>query len=229
MIASGTLALLFAAVGLPTAQLLPSQNISLSERTIRLGDVARAGDLSAASWAILAERPIARIPRNRTSFTISREGVAALVRRTIPGLALDGRALPETITFQLRERSIFTAPPCYGLSRAVAAGSLIEQDDIGPTPCAPDQTASRVRYDRSVAALRAVVDLPEGSLLGRVVLPSESRIERGTGLTLVATIGPVRVEREVVAVQDGRAGRSMFVRDADGQVISGSFAGGPSQ
>jgi hypothetical protein len=45
-------------------------------------------------------------------------------------------------------------------------------------------------------------------------------IERGDALTLMSRAGPVRIERKVVAMQPGRHGRRLFVRDEDGAVSS---------
>lgn len=47
----------------------------------------------------------------------------------------------------------------------------------------------------------------------------EPAIKRGAALHLTSTVGPVRIERPVTALQSSR-GKRVFVRDADGTVFS---------
>ena len=49
-------------------------------------------------------------------------------------------------------------------------------------------------------------------------------MDSGDRLTLISAVGPVRVERQVVALQAGRAGGRVFVRDAEGQVVAAPLA-----
>lgn len=50
--------------------------------------------------------------------------------------------------------------------------------------------------------------------------PPLPAVRYGEPLTLRSRIGPVTVEREVVALQDGMAGHRVFVRDREGHVSS---------
>ena len=50
--------------------------------------------------------------------------------------------------------------------------------------------------------------------------PVAPDIDPGEALTLVSSVGPVRIQRKVIALQPGRDGRRVFVRDEDGQVLS---------
>ena len=71
---------------------------------------------------------------------------------------------------------------------------------------------------------RAGTDLAAGTYLGRISAPPGVAVDKGAKLTLVATAGPVRVSREVVALQAGRPGGRLFVRDAEGNVTSAPLA-----
>lgn len=53
-----------------------------------------------------------------------------------------------------------------------------------------------------------------------VAQPETVDVKRGDELTLVSTVGPVRIQRRVIAAQPGRSGRRIFVRDEDGQILS---------
>jgi hypothetical protein len=50
--------------------------------------------------------------------------------------------------------------------------------------------------------------------------PKDDTIARGRHLALVANVGPVRVTRDVEALQSAGPGERLFVRDADGQILS---------
>lgn len=63
---------------------------------------------------------------------------------------------------------------------------------------------------------------------GRVVknsfTPPTPRASKGDTLTLAVTSGPVRIERAVEALQTVPKGRAIFVRTADGTVLSAPLA-----
>jgi flagella basal body P-ring formation protein FlgA len=87
-------------------------------------------------------------------------------------------------------------------------------------PCEATKVGAPVRFDRRASALRASAPLPAGTRLGRLALSAAPDIDKGDELTLRSTVGPVSVERQVVALQPGRSGGRVFVRDAEGQVMS---------
>ncbi|HKC03569.1 MAG TPA: hypothetical protein VKC17_09730 [Sphingomicrobium sp.] len=74
----------------------------------------------------------------------------------------------------------------------------------------------------SMTAPSAAVSLPYS--------PDTPAIERGQKLTLVSTVGPVVIQRPVVAAQSAAKSDSrLFVRTDDGEVISAPLAGGDAQ
>lgn len=56
-------------------------------------------------------------------------------------------------------------------------------------------------------------------------LPDPPAVQTGDELTLISRAGPVTVERSVTALQPGRSGRRLFVRDRAGHVSSIDFVG----
>jgi len=52
----------------------------------------------------------------------------------------------------------------------------------------------------------------------------EPALPRGSELTLRSVAGPVAIERPVTTLQPGRSGRSVFVRDGQGQVFAAPLA-----
>lgn len=93
--------------------------------------------------------------------------------------------------------------------------------------------SSREVSSRARAALPGLRDwLPDeaGSTIVVRRMPDETSrpalrivddaVEAGEALTLRVEVGPVTVERDVHALQAGQAGRPLFVRTADGAVLT---------
>lgn len=203
-----------------TVGIVTAQDIEVSGREIRIGDVASLRELSAPARARLASRVIALLPRGRNSITVSRAALASLVGRSVPAL----RAVPGSDKSPVTIRT--TAKPaepaktsCVALSRPVAEGEALTVADVVSAPC---DTRERLhaRFDRVGSLTRAAADLPAGTPLGRLTLPETAGVDRGDSLTLISTVGPVRIQRKVVAVQPGRAGSRIFVQDQEGQVLT---------
>lgn len=112
------------------------------------------------------------------------------------------------------------AEGCVELARPLAAGAVLAHRDVVAVACDKKAEAAGLRFDRRERVVRADRDLPAGTYLGRVSLPAAVAVDKGDKLTLISTAGPVRITREVVALQVGRPGGKIFVRDAEGNVTS---------
>ena len=113
---------------------------------------------------------------------------------------------------------------CVELARPIAAGAALSDRDVVAAACDDKAEAAPLRFDRLDRVVRVNRDLPAGTYLGRVSPPPVIAVDKGDKLTLVSTAGPVRITREVVALQAGRAGGKVFVRDAEGNVTSAPLA-----
>ena len=91
--------------------------------------------------------------------------------------------------------------------------------DLTAVPC---KRAGRppLRYDVAARAPVALTALPSGTYLGPVVPGVEAQIPAGAELTLRSTAGVVTIERRVTAMQPGRSGGKVFVRDSEGKVFA---------
>jgi hypothetical protein len=204
----------------------PRDEVALPGREIRLGDVADLDRLEPGLRKRLAPRVLAALPPGRNSATITRAALAGLVRRAVPGLELRLATGPAEVTFR-RAQSLAAAPArrgCGELVRDLPAGSALADADILAVPCAAAAAPSPLRFDRTHRVVRADRDLAAGTYLGRVSQAPASAVEAGDKLSLVAMAGPVRVARDVVALQPGRAGGRVFVRDSEGNVTSAPLA-----
>lgn len=215
--------LFLAAVGATAA----GPTVDLRGRDIRLGDLAALAGFAPAAHPRLAARVIASVPPGRTQLSITQAALASLVRRNVPGLA--GQLVPGAgvVTFRAPPQPIQTdlqLGACAAIAQPVAQGAAIKPADIVAVPCEATEAGAPLRFDRRASAIRASAPLPAGTRLGRVVLSAAPDVDKGDELTLVSAVGPVRVERQVVALQAGRSGGRVFVRDAEGQVVAAPLA-----
>ncbi|HYD37215.1 MAG TPA: flagella basal body P-ring formation protein FlgA [Allosphingosinicella sp.] len=219
------LAFLLAAAGASvTVGLIPAAEVALTDRRIRLADVADLSGLAPAARSRLAQRVLAVVPAGRDGITLSREALAALVRRSVPGLVVRTGADRAPLVFRLAARTEDgRRAGCAELARPLAAGASLSEADLIEVDCR-EAAASGLRFDRGDRVARAGRDLEAGAYLGRISAPPAVAVDKGAKLTLVATEGPVRVSREVVALQAGRPGGRLFVRDAEGNVTSAPLA-----
>lgn len=225
------LALLLAATGASaTVGLTPASEVALPDRRIRLGDVADLSALPPAERRRLAPRVIAAIPAGRGGIVLTRQALAGLVRRSVPGLALGAEANGAPLTFTVAEPAGDRLErSCARLTRPVEAGAAVSGEDLEPVSCSAGRTAADLRFDRLNRIVRAGGPLAAGTFLGRVSVGPAPSVDKGDKLSLVVTAGPVRVSREVVAMQPGRAGGKLFVRDSEGNVTSAPLSAGAGE
>lgn len=211
---------------LPVATLHPGARIELTGRIIRVADVASLFGADAATRARLSRQIVASLPEGRRGLTLSRSAVASLLRRAVPGLEIADSDASDVVQFHAPAMPAAARPTtgCFALSHAVSRGAPLTLDDVGPVACDAQGERTPILFDRRGAVVRAEGDLPEHSYLGRIALPQQRGVDRGDRLTLRSVVGPVRIERPVVALQAGQ-GRRIFVRDEDGHTIAAPLAG----
>lgn len=199
--------------------------IALRDRHIRLGDIVAVSRIAAGLSPLAASRVVATIPAGRTQVSLSRAALAGLVRRNVPGLRAAALPGDGSVTFRSAAAKAEKAKgPCLSLAQPVAEGAALKAEDVTEVACGDGAAVAALRYDRRASAVRASAPLSAGTMLGRVALTSGPDVEAGAKLTLVSAIGPVRIERHVEALQAGRSGSRVFVRDADGQVLAVSLS-----
>ena len=165
---------------------------------------------------------IARVPAGRRAVTLSRRAVAALVRRAQPGLVVGGDQAG-AITFRVAASSAVRNERCFVTLAPVAQGAAIGRADVRQGTCGDG--VAPVRYDAGRRAIVATRRLGTGESIGRTLPAAGHDVDRGDGLTLVARSGPVMIERSVTALQPGRNGGRVFVRDGAGHVFAAPVAG----
>jgi len=219
--------LLAAADSSVTAGLTPASEVALAGRQIRLGDVADLSGLPPAAQRRLAPRVIAAVPAGRSRIALTRQALRGLVRRSVPGLTLRAGANEAPLIFTVGEPAQDRlAGTCAEVTRPLAAGAAVSDEDLVPVPCYGAAAPAELRFNRLNRVLRTSGPLAAGTYLGRISVGAAPDVDKGDKLSLVVTAGPVRVSRAVVAMQPGRAGGRLFVRDSEGNVTSVPVAAG---
>jgi flagella basal body P-ring formation protein FlgA len=193
--------------------------VKLGSRDIRIGDVAR---VSGTARDRVAGVTIARLPAS--SARLSRAAIAALIRRAVQGIRVNGKAGGEIL--------VIAAPAagderrCWQAARHLGAGDALAPADFRAAPCSASPVSSRIALDRSGGAVRATAEIEAGSDVGPLFIPSAPAVERGEKLLLIARDGPVTISRTVTAEEPARHGQSrLFVRTAEGEILSADLSG----
>lgn len=199
------------------AVLTDRESIAIDGRSIRVGDV-----IEGIAGSRVAGVEIARVPATRTVVALSRRALVSLIRRAAPGFVVTPRG-DGTVVFHVTARSVARHDPCWRTTTIVAAGETIGRDRVMQGTC--DGASAAAHFDRRGGTIVADAALPVGSVIGRVAPPPAPVVARGGAMTLIARTGVVTVERPVVALQPGRAGRRVFVRDGAGHVFAATVEG----
>ncbi len=113
---------------------------------------------------------------------------------------------------------------CFAAARDVPAGVALAPADLVPVACRGAAPRAPLRYDRSRGVPVTIAAVTAGTYLGHILPVTVARIARGDTLTLRSSAGPVTIERAVVAMQPGRSGGRVFVRDSEGKVFAAPLA-----
>lgn len=135
------------------------------------------------------------------------------------GDVADVSPLPEA----LRDRAASTPVARMGAQRQVLSSRVMSERARAAVPALSAWLLSSadqlVQVDSDMVSETPAPSAPTAR-------PHEPDISRGDALTIRVAIGPVVVEREVHALQSGRRGRPVFVRTAEGRVLSARVADG---
>ena len=222
----GVIAVMIAGPALSVA-IVDAPEVELGSRAVRLADVAVLEGGAKAERRRLGAQIVASVPRRRSGILLSRAALADLVRRQsgAPAVA-EGEGM---LRLRYRPAVATRQGGCWATQAPLAVGEPITGASVAPAPCGGASTSDLLRFDRSSGLVRAAVNLPAGTHIGRMAPPAEGLVERGASMALVSTSGPVTLSRSVTALQPGRAGRPLFVRDEDGNVLSVAVAAEAAQ
>lgn len=205
------------------ASLRPDAEVTLSAPEIRIGDVVDLASLRQPIGGQIAGRVIARMPERTSAVSLHRRGLAALVRRAVPALQVPAEG-EGTITFRFARSSVARNEVCAETSEAVNSGAPIWSEQTRAISCDRERTAADLSFRPRSGEAVAAQNLAAGTYLGRIRLPSRPEISPADRLTVKSAVGPVVIQREVTALQAGRADRRLFVMTGDGEVFAAPAA-----
>jgi hypothetical protein len=118
------------------------------------------------------------------------------------------------------------APHCLRALASLSRGSIPRSGAFALADCGNTAPQRAFHYDRSLGATRLTRDLSAGDIVAPFPEFGEDMVLPGQPLELVVAIGDVRVARQVVALQEARPGERLFVRSADGEILSVRYEAG---
>ena len=196
------------------AVLVQPGRIELQGRNIRARDVevsSHGGD------AIIAQ-----IPPDRSSVILSNQALVRLLARA--NLTVQTGTPAAEYVFVVSANPV-RGEQCWNARRLIPEGRAIDQDDVTASPCTTSLEALHgLRTERGQTIAMSAV--PAGASLGRLLLSRRKAVSAGEAVTLVSRIGPVTIERDVVALQNGEAGRRIFVRDRERRIFAADLSSG---
>jgi hypothetical protein len=192
------------------------ERVDVDGRAVRLRDLGGLAGFAAAARGPGADEAIATLPAGRDRIVVTRRTLEALARRAVPAVALGEGGPDGPVAIH---RRVSAREGCVAAARPILAGEAIAPGDLVPADCAVGRARAPLHY-RSGEGVVAAAPIAAGVPLGRLAPPPPHDVARGAELTLVSRAGPVTISRPVTALQPGRGGRRLFVRDADGAVFA---------
>lgn len=118
------------------------------------------------------------------------------------------------------------APRCLKALAPVLTDAIPLSREFVPADCPVGRLAAAFRYDTGQHSSRVIRNIAGNEIVSSYPEFGAMKIMPGESLVLVATYGPVRVERAVRAMQAARPRQRLFVKAQDGQVISVRYEAG---
>lgn len=207
-------------------KLLPIDEIQIPARDLTMNDIIDLSMLPASERAALGPQVVVTLASDRNIAEVNSAVLESWARRKVPGLRFEpAPARPVKITYGIQQANFSRsdkkpASRCSELVSPAVHGDILVQTNTLPVPCDDRLQLAPVYFDRKDGVVRAVQNLSAGTYLGQVALPDVKVIDRGREMVFVAYDGPVRVERNVRALQAAKAGERFFVTTGDGSVIA---------
>jgi len=200
--------------------LVPGASFHVRGRDIHLSDIA----LVAPTQSGNLDPIIARLPVGQRRVRLTRAQLADLIARAMPGAQVTGET-HEAVTIWSENNTPDAVSSCFRLAVRKSAGQLVSREDTEPATCEAGKQTAAIRYERDTGTVEASEDLEAGAYLGHVSLAAAPAVRRGQKIVIGGAVGPVQVQRTVVALQSVTAsGQRLFVRDGDGEVFAAKLS-----
>ncbi len=200
----------------------------VASRDVRLGEVADLSGLPPEIRARAADLQLLKLAAGAREVRISQRLLSERARAQMPLLARYMPASPVgQVTIRLdaagdeaKRQALAPGEPCMVVLNQIAAGVAPRAEDLQTVPCGEIRPARAFGFDPTARVARALRALPPGETVAAIAPSSLTAVRPGDAYVVTARSGPVVVQRQVVALQAAKPGKSMFVKGADGQVFT---------
>ncbi|HEX8232321.1 MAG TPA: hypothetical protein VF559_03110 [Caulobacteraceae bacterium] len=211
------------ALSAPAATVAFSDGANLQAEVVRLGDIADLSSLPASFRGDAAGLAITRLMPGQT-LRLDKGRLAERIRSLLPVAApWFGEVEPGTI-FVSRAPAPRAAPrlaeTCIKAAVPLTEGDYVLPAMLEPAVCDPSSGSIRWIYSSADGRARAARGIAAGEVLPAPQALALADVRPGQPVRLRVNVGPVVLEREVLAAQAGSVGRPLFVRTAAGDVFS---------
>ena len=200
---------------------------------VRLADVADLSRLPAEIRARAEGLVLVRFAPGQTTLRISAARLVEWARAQLPILASYLPTAPVGVVTVNLDRSAPVGPTlvsaCMRVLKPIASGAAPRAGDLEPAPCGENRPRRAFAYDRTTRVARAARALSPGETIAAIPASSLAGVRAGDAYVVTARVGPVRIERHVVAVRSAQAGGRMFVVGDDGEVFATPQPAGTDQ
>jgi len=209
-----------------------SASVKVEHTAVLLGDIVDVSPLPPALRMRAAALPVAVFKPGQQHMAFTSRQLFERARALMPALTpwlSEESATPVSVSLVPPSPPVATKPrpatrQCMRVERALNSGDTPVSSDLAPAPCGDAVTATAFRYDAVARIQKASRDLRSGEVIAAVPSFTLANVAPGQRVSLRSRIGPVLIEREVVALQSAGPGQSIFVQGPDGEVFSVLFA-----
>lgn len=199
--------------------------VTLADSNIRIADIVELDCVERHTAERLAQIVIAHLPETRDSAIVTRRELRDRLELSVP--AFTGMFAPQgEVRFEREEAGgqrvsdvRQSAAECSELTVGVSAGRALRPDWTRAVECDESRDLASLSFDQSDGFVRARADLVAGEYLGRTAIPAGELIETGSQLVLQVTVGNVRIEKQVEALEATMDADRIFVLDRAGNVF----------
>lgn len=203
------------------APIVFASQVEARERVVTLGALADVSVLPVDIRAPAAALRILKIPEDRDQIQVNEAQLRGRVAALAPALKpwLEGADNQVLIRYQRNIPVALRSRACVKMLEAVVANATPTPRSFSPAPC-NGEVRKALWFDAHDKVMRARRALRVGEVLAAPATSALAGVSSGDPLVIEAKVGPVRVQRRLLALQPARPGENLFARTADGSVIA---------
>lgn len=202
----------------------PLRNVVVAHSLVRLGDLV---DLTSVPERLRRRATLIEIARVQNApLIVTRSFLLQRIRVQVPQLAAWGEThVTQAYTIYYRSAALTKREGCLRALRDVAEGDVLRSENFVIADCEKARTERSYRYVSAERAVRSRRPIAAGTILPRFAGYGVTNVYPGDRMAFVVSVGPVKIEREISALQSARQNEQMFVRTDDGDILSMPYAG----